>query len=313
MGFLFRSFIGIPILVAAIAVLFGLYEDANELNVSSRPDYLGPIHDRSPKDSQEFGRYTSPLAKIDYSWVSSSPLADFFTFKHWDFKSIATKRYFIVAAIAHFNYIANAFVYVIDRESPTQEIYQYAVQSALAAGVTERANSSIDGCTQFYRSDAEYIRLCYEPKQKSYRIKFTVPMQNGVQISADGRLEYSSVNDQSLALLFPVNANRPVYTHKIAGLSGRGRIRIGDNEEETFDDAFGSIDWTLGYPARICRWKWSVRFERNYDYDECTSFRASLSASATDSSNNETVSIGINLSDFVYNDKNGISMEAAVW
>ena len=257
MGFLFRSFIGIPVLAVAIAIIIGLYEDANESTHLSRPEYLGSIHDRLPNNSQEFGRYTAPLTEIDYTWVSSSKLYNFFTFKHWDFKSISTKRYFIVAAIANFNYVANAFVYVIDRENPSQQIYQYAVQTGLAVGITEQAKSSIDGCTQFYRSDSEFIRLCYEAKEKVFQIKFNVPMQNGIQISVDSKLEYSSDKYQSLALVFPVNADRPVYTHKIAGLPGRGQIRIGDNEEEKFNEGFGSIDWTLGYPARICRWKWS--------------------------------------------------------
>ncbi len=41
--------------------------------------------------------------------------------------------------------------------------------------------------------------------------------------------------------------------------------------------------------------------------------RVSLSATGIDSSNNESVTIGVNLSDVVYNDENGISMESAVW
>ena len=44
-----------------------------------------------------------------------------------------------------------------------------------------------------------------------------------------------------------------------------------------------------------------------------TNSRASLSVVGMHSSNNESITIGINLSDMVYNDDNGISMESAVW
>jgi hypothetical protein len=43
------------------------------------------------------------------------------------------------------------------------------------------------------------------------------------------------------------------------------------------------------------------------------SSRVSLSTQAKDLSNNEYVTLGINLSDGIYNDKNDISMENAIW
>ena len=46
-------------------------------------------------------------------------------------------------------------------------------------------------------------------------------------------------------------------------------------------------------------------------FSEC--FRVSLSAMAVNSSSNEPLIIGINLSDTIYDDENGISMESAVW
>ena len=256
MGLLFRSIIGIPLLVIVIAVIIGLFEDNGDLNALTRPNHLGPIQDRSPKNTREFGRYKKPLASIDYSWVSSSKFFNFTAFKHWDFKSISTQRYFIVAAIGNFNYIANAFVYVIDRQTSPPKIYQYSAKSVLAMAITEQATTSIEGCTHFYRSSSEFIRLCYNPQEKRYRIEANVPMENGVQISFDSYLEYSSENFESLALLYPVTTNRPAYTHKIAGLPAQGKIRIGENNEENFDNGLGSVDWTMGYPARICRWKW---------------------------------------------------------
>lgn len=42
-------------------------------------------------------------------------------------------------------------------------------------------------------------------------------------------------------------------------------------------------------------------------------FRVSLSVVGRDAASNEPITIGINLSDKVYNDADGISMENAVW
>ncbi|CAM2702360.1 unnamed protein product [Rotaria socialis] len=283
------------ILVPLIAVLFGIIENAQYVSLP-KSKYLGPIQDRLPSKSDEFGRYTKPLALIDYSWTSSSKLFDFIAFKHWDFKSVSTSNYFIVAAIANFNYVANAFVYIIDRTSEEKTIYQYESRSILAQAIKEQAKSSIDGCTHYYQSSSEYIRLCYNTKDKVYEIDINVPMNNGHQVSLDSKIEYSNEKHQSMVLVYPVEQTRPAYTHKIAGLSARGNIKIDNNKEEEFLDGVGSIDWTSGYPERLCRWKW-----------------VSLSTTGTNSSNKESVTIGINLSDLVYNDQNGVSMESAVW
>lgn len=42
-------------------------------------------------------------------------------------------------------------------------------------------------------------------------------------------------------------------------------------------------------------------------------FRVSLSVLGKNSSDNAPIIIGINFSDSVYDDENGVSMEAAVW
>jgi len=166
--------------------------------------HLGPIQDRFPSKSNEFGRYTKPFSVIDYSWVSSSKLFNFIALKHWDFKSISTPRYFIVAAIGNFNYIANAFVYVIDRTNREKQFYQYASRSISAQAIKEQAKSSIDGCTHFYHSPSEYIRLCYNKNEKVYEIDANVPMNNDLQISFDFKIEFSSEKDQSMVLVYPV-------------------------------------------------------------------------------------------------------------
>jgi len=252
---MFRFIVIITVLVPLFAILFGIIENARYVSLP-KPKYLGPIQDRFPSKSSEFGRYTKPFSVIDYSWVSSSKLFDFFSLKHWDFKSISTSRYFIVAAVANFNYLADAFVYVIDRTNREKNFYQYASKSFLAQTIKEQAKSSIDGCTHFYKSSSEYVRLCYNKNEKVYEIDANVPMDNNIQISFDFKIEFSSEKDQSMVLVYPVEENRPAYTHKAAGLPARGKINIGDNNQEDLLNGVSSIDWTLGYSERLSRWKW---------------------------------------------------------
>lgn len=250
-----RFVVIVTVLVPVLAILFGIIENARYVSLP-KPKYLGPIQDRFPLKSNEFGRYTKPYSTIDYSWVSSSKVFDFVTLKHWDFKSISTSQYFIVAAVANFNYLANAFVYVIDRTNPKKEFYQYESRSIAAQAIQEQAKSSIDGCTHFYQSSSEYIRLCYNKNKKAYEVDANVPMKNGLQIAFNFKIDYSTEKDQSMALVYPVEENRPAYTHKIAALPAQGKISIGNNKEEKLLDGMSSIDWTLAYSERLSRWKW---------------------------------------------------------
>jgi hypothetical protein len=255
MGFV-RSIVVLSIVVVCIAILLSIVEDKQYDKNRNRPEYLGPIRNRRPINTQEFGRYNKPLSNIDFSWVSSSKIFNFISLKHWIYVSISTQRYFIVAAIADLNYFANAFVYIIDRTDREKSVYVYAAQSILARSIEERANSSIDGCTHFYRSSSESIRICYNTQESRYELKGHVPMNDNLQVSFDCQIDFSCEKDQSMVLLYPVDVTRPAYTHKLSALSARGQLRFSNENVMTFDDGLSSLDWTLGYAERVCRWKW---------------------------------------------------------
>ena len=250
---MFRLVVITTVIVLLIAIGIALIEDVRYVS-SPKPKYLGSIQDRCPATSNEFGRYTKPLPVLDYSWVPSSKLFNYTALKQWDFKSVSTARYFIAAAIADFNYVAHGFVYVIDRSSRDKSFYQYESRSLLARTIQDQARSSIDGCTHFYHSSSEYIRLCYDQTEKAYRIDLNVPMKNNVQISVDCKINYSNEKDRSMVLLYPVENDRPAYTHKIAGLLAQGHINIG-NEKSSLD-GISSMDWTLAYSERVSQWQW---------------------------------------------------------
>lgn len=252
---MFRAVVIITIVVLLLAILVALIEDVGYVSLP-KPKYLGPIQDRCPSKSNEFGRYTRPLPVLDYSEVSSSKFFNFTALKHWHFQSISTSRYFIAAAIANFNYVAHGFVYVIDRLNRDQSFYQYESRSLLARTIQEQAKSSIDGCTHFYHSSSEYIRLCYDKTGKVDHVDLNVPMKNNVQVAIDCKISYSNEEHRSMVLLYPVENNRPAYTHKMAGLLATGHITIGNTKEKESFDGVSSMDWTLAYSERISQWKW---------------------------------------------------------
>lgn len=251
-----RTVVFVTILIPLVAILLGSIEDARYISLP-KPKSLGPIRDRSPASSNAFGRYTRPLPALDYSWVSQSKLFNFVNLKHWDFKSISTARYFIVTALADFNYIAHAFVYVIDRTNRQTPAYQYSARSLVSQAIKEQAASSLTGCTHFEQSPSEYVRHCYDKRANRYEINASVPFADGVRVSLDFSIDYSADRDSAMVLLYPVEPARPAYTHKVAGLPSRGHISLSDaSAQQDLQNGLSSMDWTLAYSERISRWKW---------------------------------------------------------
>ena len=248
-----------PLAIALVAIFAGFIEQTMYTSLP-KSNHLGPIRHTSPLNTSDFGRFTKPLKHIDYNWVSVSAWHNFFSLKHWDYKSVITERYFIVAAIAHFNYIATTFVYIVDRTAQNKKCYQYSSRSLLASSIEHRASSSIEGCTVFMRSSSEYVRLCYESENHQYLIQANVPSVTGDHLFLDIKIPFSVDLNPSMVLLYPVQIDRPVYTHKIATLPAHGKIRIGQEQEELLMNGLSTIDWTFGYPERVCRWKWYVDF-----------------------------------------------------
>ncbi|CAF1455136.1 unnamed protein product [Adineta steineri] len=271
----------------------GCYFSLLEENGSPNPDNLGQIKDTAPASSKDYGRFKKPLPVVDFSWVSPA-LCNFVTEKNWHFISISTPQYFIVSTIINLNYIVNVFVYVYDITNG--DLYNYTTNSILAVDIKERTNSSISGCTVFNRSSSEYVSHCYNQQENRYEINVNVTTNNSIQVSFAFRINYSSVNDQSLVLLYPFKPTQPAYTHHLATQPTQGTMKIGNILPESSFTGLSTTDWTLAYQKRVTRWKW-----------------ASFSVIAHDITNGGSVTIGINLSNELYDDKNNISMENTIW
>lgn len=220
---------------------------------SPKANNLGPIKETSPLHSKDYGRFKKPLADIDFSRVSPA-LCDYVTRKHWTLFSITTSNYLIVSTIVNFNYVANAFAYIYDRN--TQQFYSYSTRSLLAGYIKEKGKSSISGCTVYRRSSSEYLRHCYNSQTNKYEITVKVPMNNNIPVELNFQVDYSSANDPSMVLLYPVELDRPAYTHKKAISPVQGSMKIGNSIQENSLTGLSSMDWTLSYPKRVTQWKW---------------------------------------------------------
>ncbi|CAF4248393.1 unnamed protein product, partial [Adineta steineri] len=190
----------------------GCYFSILEENDSPNPNNFGQIKETAPANSKDYGRFKKPLSIVDFSWVSPA-LCNFVTEKNWHFISISTPQYFIVSTIINLNYIANAFVYVYDITNG--ELYNYTTNSILAVDIKERTKSSISG------------------------------------LSFAFQINYSSVSDQSLVLLYPFKPTQPAYTHHLATQPTQGTMKIGNILPESSFTGLSTTDWTLAYQKRV--------------------------------------------------------------
>ncbi len=201
-----------------------------------------------------------------------------FRLKEWCYQSIATPEVFIAFAIVQLGYVAQAFVYVIDRKTLVR--HQAEVMSPLGRGL-QMAPSSIGGTSRF-RSARLDIETGFE---RTLQTRLSAAL-SGEACTA----EFQLYPDDALALLFPLGEGRAAYTHKAAGLRVQGFLRLGARD---FDLSTGlaTLDWTRSHALRHTRWNWAS-FVGN-----------TLSGKR----------FGLNLSAHVYDDAQGNSLENAVW
>lgn len=81
-------------------------------------------------------------------------------------------------------------------------------------------------------------------------------MNKNIPVELDFQVDFSSTNDQSMVLLYPVDQDRPAYTHKKAISSAQGSMKIGSSIQENSLTGLSSMDWTLSFPKRVTQWKW---------------------------------------------------------
>jgi len=233
-------------------------------------------HDVGGQQQQPYhwGRYKQALSLPDVE-------APTWRLKQWHHHTLQNGRWFVGLAVVNLGYVANAWVYLIDRESPKSISSEYRALVPLGIGVS-LGSSSMEG-TATWKSRGNRIAIQADSHQ-GWSIELSV--------TVDGKLLEGhctiSQPEESLALLYPlegVHQRRAAYTHKAAGMPVEGSLRWGDQELQfNKADSFATLDWTRSYARRTTIWKW-----------------ASFSGLA--SQGQSTVRVGLNLSAEVYDDK----------
>ncbi|MEM9068246.1 MAG: DUF2804 domain-containing protein [Myxococcota bacterium] len=235
------------------------------------PDAPREISARGPLP---FGRYRTPIETpaIGRGWNALRR-------KEWHYVSVSNHRVFLAFGVVQLRYVANAFLYLVDKRQPSVA-HEYAMLSPLGRAL-EFAPSSVHGRTRWRHRDAE-IDIGWRARG-GWDVRLDVPLTRG-PLQGSFRIEAAD----ALALLFDLGGGRPAYTHKAAGLRATGSVRFGDEAIDLAESCAVS-DWTRSLAARTTRWKWA-------------SF-AGESGGAL---------LGLNLSAEVY-DKDGASQENALW
>jgi len=226
-----------------------------------------------------FGRYRTPIVEPTFHLPGMKRLR----LKEWHYSSIVTPRFFVAFGLVQLRYIANAFVYFVDRERPDPPaLYEHILP--LGRGLS-MAPSSVAGKTR-YQHKQNRIEIAYDD---SYRLSLDVGLEGG---PGPGRLKILGgfALDDSLALLHPLAPGRPAYTHKAAAMRCHGTLSFGDHRVD-LKNALATVDWTRSLANRHTTWKWASL--------------AGVSANGT--------RVGLNLSREVYEDDAGCSRENAVW
>jgi len=222
-----------------------------------------------------FGRYREPILDPRLAlrpWER-------FRLKEWHYSSVTTDRVFVAFGLVSLGYMANAFLYLVDRRRPEQ-LLEYEALSPLGLGM-RFAPSSIAGRTSF-RKGRDRLEISYD---ECWLVRIDLHLPGG-HLRGSFRIEPR----ESLALVHPLGDRRAAYTHKAAGLPVSGLLQL-DTERYELEGALGVLDWTRSLADRETRWKWA--------------------SSATRLESGE--SFGLNLSAEVYDDEAGDSRENAFW
>jgi len=137
------------------------------------------------------------------------------------------------------------------------------------------------------------MKICYNQQTQSFEVFSDLTLYG----SGESKLWSSTAHckgTEALAMLYPIEPHRPAYTTKEVGMLCNGSMSF-DALSYAFDAQLGAIDFTYALSERITKWKW-----------------ASFAAYAT-RDDDAPSRLGINFSDELYNDKDGISQENAVW
>lgn len=193
-------------------------------------------------DGWAFGRYREPIDD-----PSLAPLTPWrrLRVKEWHYHSVVSEEWFLALAVAQLGYVANAFVYLVERAAPERR-REHEALSPLGRAL-DFAPSSVHGTTRWSSKGAQLsIAHC-----DGWRLELDVVLA-GERLR--GQLEIAP--RESLAVVFPLADDRPAYTHKAAGLPVEGALTLSGRNLD-FSGSMATLDWTRSLANRHTHWKWA--------------------------------------------------------
>lgn len=159
-------------------------------------------------------------------------------------------------AIVNLHYVGQAFVYAVEKSSGLK--YEYEELSPFAFAIKEYASSSISGNTT-WKSGHTLIQFNYDEKLRGYNIQLNALLKSKQKSQLKIEGSFQSVRDpqfEELALLFPLDVNKPAYTHKTPLQITQGSVHL-NGKELPLKMSPSALDWTRSIEHRLTCWKWA--------------------------------------------------------
>ena len=173
--------------------------------------------------------------------------------KRWQYVGLYSDEFIVGLAVVHAGYVGNIFAYVYNRTN--YALWEVHKVLPLAKGI--RFDREIHNAVVDYSSSTERIR--FESNLPLHKRSVDVRLHHEGQ-DLDIRVEIveNLQKTEPLQVLMPTMDDDCTFTHKHAGLSVLGSIRLG-NQRWKLDKTptFAAIDLTTGYPARKTFWNWA--------------------------------------------------------
>ena len=204
----------------------------------------------------QFGNWTGEIHSADlreYRRGNWSDLLLPIREKRWQYIGLYSDEFIIGIAVVHAGYIGNVFAYVYNRN--TGGFWELERKAPLAQGI--RFERDLKESTVAYRTVDEHIRfnnnLSIGKRGVDVRLK-----NEGLVLDIRADISDNISTHHPLQTLMPTPDGDCSFTHKTAGLSVVGKIRLGDMHWDLdATKTYAVVDTTIGYHARETQWNWA--------------------------------------------------------
>lgn len=204
----------------------------------------------------QFGNWTGEISTADlreYRRGNWSDLLLPMREKRWQYIGLYSEDFIIGLAVVHAGYIGTVFAYILNRK--TGGFWELERKAPLAQGI--RFERDLSESTVAYRTMDEHIR--FNNNLADGKRGIDVRLKNeGLILDIRAEIVDNISVHPPLQALMPTPDGDCSFTHKTAGLSAVGKVRLGDTHWDLEAcNAYAVVDTTIGYHARETKWNWA--------------------------------------------------------